>query len=156
AFQSASAKAMTHYLRSRYDGILVGVGTAIADDPALNCRIAGVGGYGGPGLAGQPRPIVVDPEGRWKFSSESRMIKVAREGRGLGPWIVTCRGVGGESGEEGMERRKRREVLEAVGGRYIVVDWSGGCKEGKRQFDWGEILRVLRAEGLTRVMIEGG
>ncbi|KAJ6144622.1 hypothetical protein N7470_008517 [Penicillium chermesinum] len=35
------SKAMTHYLRSRHDGILIGVGTALADDPGLNCRIAG-------------------------------------------------------------------------------------------------------------------
>ncbi|KID74757.1 Dihydrofolate reductase-like domain protein, partial [Metarhizium brunneum ARSEF 3297] len=33
---------MTHYLRSRHDGILIGVGTAVADDPSLDCRIAGL------------------------------------------------------------------------------------------------------------------
>src|SRR4051812_7789929 len=55
------SKAMTHYLRSKHDAILVGVGTAIADDPGLNCRLHGVGGYGGQGLEGQPRPLILDP-----------------------------------------------------------------------------------------------
>jgi hypothetical protein len=35
--------AMTHYLRSRYDAILIGVGAAVADDPSLNCEIKGLG-----------------------------------------------------------------------------------------------------------------
>lgn len=39
------SKAMTHYLRSRHQAILIGVGTANADDPGLNCRIAGADGY---------------------------------------------------------------------------------------------------------------
>jgi 2,5-diamino-6-(ribosylamino)-4(3H)-pyrimidinone 5'-phosphate reductase len=39
------SKAMTHYLRFRHDAILIGVGTANADDPGLNCRIEGAGGY---------------------------------------------------------------------------------------------------------------
>lgn len=30
-----------HYLRSRYAAIMVGVGTVLADDPMLNCRIEG-------------------------------------------------------------------------------------------------------------------
>jgi 2,5-diamino-6-(ribosylamino)-4(3H)-pyrimidinone 5'-phosphate reductase len=36
---------MTHYLRFRHEAILIGVGTAIADDPGLNCRIEGASGY---------------------------------------------------------------------------------------------------------------
>ena len=47
ALSGPQSKAMTHYLRSRHDGIMVGVGTAIADNPSLNCRIRGIGGYGG-------------------------------------------------------------------------------------------------------------
>lgn len=39
------SKAMTHYLRFRHEAILIGVGTAIADNPGLNCRIEGASGY---------------------------------------------------------------------------------------------------------------
>ena len=41
----SQSKAMTHYLRFRHEAILIGVGTAIADDPGLNCRIEGASGY---------------------------------------------------------------------------------------------------------------
>ncbi|QKX54448.1 uncharacterized protein TRUGW13939_01534 [Talaromyces rugulosus] len=45
ALSGPQSKAMTHYLRSRHQAILIGVGTANADDPGLNCRIAGTDGY---------------------------------------------------------------------------------------------------------------
>lgn len=54
ALSGAESKAMTHYLRSQHDGILVGVGTVLADNPSLNCRLEGVGGYGGKPPAGSP------------------------------------------------------------------------------------------------------
>ncbi|KAL3466301.1 dihydrofolate reductase-like domain-containing protein [Aspergillus heterothallicus] len=139
------SKAMTHYLRSRHDAILIGVGTAIADNPGLNCRIDGVGGYGGPpgGLQGQPRPIVLDPRARWEFKSDAKILALAREGKGRAPFVVVGKGVAVDEG--------RRAVLEGCGGRLIEL----GAPEG-RGFDWGELLRLLKEEGLKSVMIEGG
>ena len=76
-------KAMTHYLRSKHDAILVGVGTAVADDPALNCRIEGIA------LAGQPRPVILDPKARWspgKWPNQlSACMQLAQQGIGKGP-----------------------------------------------------------------------
>jgi diaminohydroxyphosphoribosylaminopyrimidine deaminase / 5-amino-6-(5-phosphoribosylamino)uracil reductase len=42
-----------HGLRATHDGILVGIGTVLADDPSLTCRVA---------AASDPRPIVVDTD----------------------------------------------------------------------------------------------
>lgn len=70
-------KTMTHYLRSKHDAILVGVGTVLADDPKLNCR------YGG----GKIRPIVVDPSGRWDYNT-STLKKICDAGEGLPPYIL--------------------------------------------------------------------
>ncbi|ROW09585.1 hypothetical protein VMCG_02536 [Cytospora schulzeri] len=56
AISGSPTKAMTHFLRSRHDAILVGVGTAVADDPGLNCRLEVEMGGGH-----QPRPVVLDP-----------------------------------------------------------------------------------------------
>ena len=39
----AETKRMTHALRSCHDAILIGVNTALADDPGLNCRLEGIG-----------------------------------------------------------------------------------------------------------------
>ncbi|KAK7699239.1 2,5-diamino-6-(ribosylamino)-4(3H)-pyrimidinone 5'-phosphate reductase [Diaporthe eres] len=65
ALSGPATKAMTHFLRSRHDAILVGVGTAAADDPGLNCRleVEMSGGH-------QPRPVVVDPRGRWEVGAQ--------------------------------------------------------------------------------------
>lgn len=140
------SKAMTHYLRSRHDGILIGVGTALADDPGLNCRIVGTGGYGGEGLECQPRPIVIDPSARWDFSDKSKLFQLCRQGRGRAPWIVTARE------ELPMEKRT---LLESYGGKFISLQMSTS-QDGHRKVDWKNLLVVLRSEGLRSVMIEGG
>ncbi|EKV06497.1 Riboflavin biosynthesis protein Rib7, putative [Penicillium digitatum] len=140
------SKAMTHYLRSRHDGILIGVGTAVADDPGLNCRITGVGGYGQDGLNGQPRPVVIDPTARWNFSDDSKLFQLCREGRGRAPWIITA--VGNPSAE-------KQSLLEKYGGRFISVKMVR-LHTGRHQIDWPDLLVTLKSNGLGSVMIEGG
>ncbi|KAJ5165822.1 hypothetical protein N7492_006118 [Penicillium capsulatum] len=139
------SKAMTHYLRSRHDGILIGVGTALADDPGLNCRIAGVGGYGAEGLDGQPHPIVIDPSCRWNFSEESKLFQLCGQGRGRAPWIVTA-----------LQNppAERIALLEKYGGRVISLKMT--TIDGHHRIDWDDLLRTLFANGLRSVMVEGG
>lgn len=139
ALSGPQSKAMTHYLRSRHDAILVGVGTAIADNPSLNCRLSGVGGYGGEALVGQPRPIVIDPHGRWQLGPETKILSLAKQGRGRAPWVVT-------SSKPDSEKVR---LLEDVGGKFIVLP-------EKPQFEWRDILQAIRAEGIKSIMIEGG
>jgi 2,5-diamino-6-(ribosylamino)-4(3H)-pyrimidinone 5'-phosphate reductase len=137
---------MTHYLRSRHDGILIGVGTAVADDPSLNCRLVGVGGYGGEGLDGQPQPIVVDPTARWNFTAESKLFKLCREGRGRPPWIVTA--VKDPPAE-------KQSLLEEYGGKYLTLDITTS-DIGEHRLDWNELMPLLKQSGLRSVMVEGG
>ncbi|KAJ5427576.1 hypothetical protein N7491_008018 [Penicillium cf. griseofulvum] len=140
------SKAMTHYLRSRHDGIIIGVGTAVADDPGLNCRISGVGGYGKEGLDGQPRPVVIDPTARWEFSDDSKLFQLCREGRGRAPWIITA--------VEKLDPEKQG-LLERYGGRFIPVKMIR-LHTGGHQIDWQDLLVTLKSNGLGSVMIEGG
>ncbi|KAF2635389.1 bacterial bifunctional deaminase-reductase [Massarina eburnea CBS 473.64] len=140
------SKALTHYLRSQHTAILIGCGTAIADDPSLNCRIEGVGGYGGEGLEGQPRPVVLDPWGRWDVSSESQVVKLAREGRGKAPWVVCM----GDVGEE------RQNVLKDVGGKFLPLGDMVEGRGGAGVWSWKNILELLWNEGVESVMVEGG
>ncbi|KAJ5124978.1 uncharacterized protein N7515_008803 [Penicillium bovifimosum] len=140
------SKAMTHYLRSRHDGILVGVGTAAADDPGLNCRIAGVGGYGKPGLDGQPRPVIIDPTARWEFSEDSKLFQLCREGRGRAPWIIIA--------TENVDP-ERQALLEKYGGKFITVNMLRTHTGGHR-VDWQDLLVILKSKGLKSIMIEGG
>lgn len=138
------SKAMTHYLRSRHDAILIGVGTAMADDPGLNCRLEGAGGFGGLGWEGQPRPVIIDPGARWLITPESRIIKTVQEGKGRAPWVIIAPGF--------QMDPMRTEMLKFFGGKYL------GLKEFDKRWrlKWEAILKALAAEGIRSVMIEGG
>lgn len=138
------SKALTHYFRSRHDAILIGVGTAIADNPGLNCRIEGVGGYGGEGVDGQPRPIIIDPHARWEFTEGHKIFKLSREGKGRAPYIITTLV---------NPPAERVAILERAGGKFITLAPS---EPSSNKLEWRVILQALKAEGLGSVMIEGG
>ncbi|KAI8944926.1 dihydrofolate reductase-like domain-containing protein [Xylaria longipes] len=162
ALSGPQSKAMTHYLRSRHDAICVGVGTAIADDPGLNSRLADAapvsGGVGGEDerssrdriTAHQPRPVVIDPRLRWDFTAQSKVMRLAREGKGLAPYIVTL---------EKEPPTHRRDILESAGGKFIILNAEHAHQDGgsgTHRLDWRVILSAVRQEGLHSIMIEGG
>ncbi|KAI0509343.1 dihydrofolate reductase-like domain-containing protein [Xylaria bambusicola] len=141
ALSGPESKAMTHYLRTRHDAICVGVGTAIADDPGLNSRLNAA--------THQPRPIIVDPRLRWDFTAQSKVMRLARESRGLAPYIVTL--------EKELPLHKKK-ILEDAGGKFIILTagYDGEGKTDGARFDWRSILSAVRQEGLHSIMIEGG
>ncbi|KKZ66721.1 5-amino-6-(5-phosphoribosylamino)uracil reductase [[Emmonsia] crescens] len=144
ALSGPESKVMTHYLRSRHDAILIGVGTAMADNPGLNCRLAGSGGFGGLGKMWQPRPIIVDPTGRWPADPECRLLKTAKEGKGKAPWVIVSPGANIEPAKV--------LALKTHGGDYLrIVEYNQSWR-----LRWEAILRALGTEGITSVMIEGG
>lgn len=146
ALSGLQSKAMTHYLRSRHEAILIGVGTAVADDPGLNCRLQGVGGYGGRDVEGQPRPIIIDPTARWDFTEESKLFSLVDSGRGKAPFIIT--------GEVNPTAEKK-SILARKGGKYIHVN-STNATDGKPLIDWVDIFSAISDEGISSVMVEGG
>lgn len=136
------SKAMTHYLRSRHAAILVGVSTVLADDPALNCRIAGA-------QDAQPRPVVVDPHLRWTPRPTDKVLETCRRGAGLAPYVITA------AAEADIPEEAAR-VLREHGGKHIHVQAAPSGPDGRRRFDWRDVFAALAAEGLGSVMVEGG
>ncbi|KAL9093032.1 MAG: hypothetical protein Q9165_004170 [Trypethelium subeluteriae] len=134
------SKAMTHYLRSRHEAILVGVGTVLADDPSLNCRLEGIASEQ------QPRPVVIDPAVRWDVS-KSKCLSLAQQGTGKAPYIVCV---------QSNPPFGQRKALEAAGGKYIYMGFEDAVTDDGFRFTWNSILATLRDEGLHSVMIEGG
>ncbi|CAK7268876.1 2,5-diamino-6-(ribosylamino)-4(3H)-pyrimidinone 5'-phosphate reductase [Sporothrix epigloea] len=157
ALSGPQSKAMTHYLRSRHDAILVGVGTAEADDPALNCRIAATdtldaGASNSSVISShQPRPIVIDPHDRWLLTHSSRVLATQRCGLGLAPYVITAVRVPDET---------KRLLLERHGGKYIFLDSTRDApnkvRDGTASFRWKDIMTCVAGNGLRSIMIEGG
>ncbi|KAL8382808.1 hypothetical protein RB595_006537 [Gaeumannomyces hyphopodioides] len=157
AISGPESKAMTHFLRSRHDAILVGAGTAVADDPGLNCRLAASPSGGARRPEHQPRPVVVDPRGRWHFSGDSKVMRLVDSGAGLAPFVIITPDALREVPTE------RRAVLQRRGGKYIVlgqdqVQSHAAGAEGPNTgvLDWSSILTAIYAEGIRSLMIEGG
>jgi diaminohydroxyphosphoribosylaminopyrimidine deaminase/5-amino-6-(5-phosphoribosylamino)uracil reductase len=59
-----------HLLRARHDAILIGIETALADDPALTCRVPGLEAH-------SPLRIVLDT--RLRLSEQSRLARTAAD-----------------------------------------------------------------------------
>ncbi|MEL6208501.1 MAG: RibD family protein, partial [Pseudomonadota bacterium] len=66
----AAARHRVHAMRRAVDAVMVGIGTASADDPMLNARGVGAGGRA-------VRRVVVDP--RLRLSLGSRLVRTAAE-----------------------------------------------------------------------------
>jgi 2,5-diamino-6-(ribosylamino)-4(3H)-pyrimidinone 5'-phosphate reductase len=138
-------KAMTHFLRSQHDAILIGVRTAIADDPALNCRLTGAGGYGGSGTHQQPRPIIIDPNARLHIRPEMNVLRVVAEGKAKAPWVVVAPHV--------KLHPVAVQTLKSHGGEFLMINDFNPAIGG---FGWEGIFNVLFREGIKSIMIEGG
>jgi len=125
ALSGPQSLALTHRLRSLHAGILVGIGTVLADDPLLNVRLVE-----GP----SPRPIVLDS--RLRLPLGSRLL--ARTD--LRPWIFHDRSAPAENARELARRGARLFALEL----------------GDAGLPLGEALAILRSEGISSLMVEGG
>ena len=71
-----AARLRSHHWRAERDAVVVGIGTALADDPQLNARIDGV--------VDQPRRVVFDSEGApaARLPARPRRARAAAHRRG--------------------------------------------------------------------------
>ena len=136
-------KSMTHYLRLHHDAILVGVGTASADDPSLNCR------YPGATLDSQPRPIVLDPSLRWDISGAKVKILAAGK-KAKAPWIIHSPCEVTQAGHSSLDF----ECLPV--GEDGLQTSDANFHERPHKLSWRSILKTLGQKGIGSVMIEGG
>jgi diaminohydroxyphosphoribosylaminopyrimidine deaminase/5-amino-6-(5-phosphoribosylamino)uracil reductase len=107
-----------HRLRAVVDAVVVGIGTALADDPMLNVRrVHGL----------NPARVVIDPRGRLKADAQLLVDD------GVPRFVIN-----------------RPGIKSAPGARQIIME------ERADTFAPGAIIAALHAQGLSRILIEGG
>ncbi|MEW6639960.1 MAG: bifunctional diaminohydroxyphosphoribosylaminopyrimidine deaminase/5-amino-6-(5-phosphoribosylamino)uracil reductase RibD [Pseudomonadota bacterium] len=128
AITGAAAQARVHLLRAQCDAILIGVGTAQADDPLLTCRLPGM-------AARSPVRVVLDSHLRLKPGS-----RLAASARQTPLWVLT--GAAAEA--------PAAAILGAEGAQVVRLATapSGLALDA--------VLRELAQRGITRLMVEGG
>jgi diaminohydroxyphosphoribosylaminopyrimidine deaminase/5-amino-6-(5-phosphoribosylamino)uracil reductase len=125
----AAARERAHLLRAAHDAVLVGTGTALADDPLLTCRL--------PGLQSRsPVRIVLDRKLRLPPT-----LLLFTEADRVPSWLVTL----------AKSSAARRRALAGQGVEIIAMepDAAGGI-------GLAALLRALGGKGLTRLLVEGG
>ncbi|QIE47460.1 bifunctional diaminohydroxyphosphoribosylaminopyrimidine deaminase/5-amino-6-(5-phosphoribosylamino)uracil reductase RibD [Pseudohalocynthiibacter aestuariivivens] len=122
-----AARRAVHGLRTRHDAVMVGAGTARADDPGLTVRDIGV--------THQPVRVVVS-----RRLDIPLMSQLARTARDVPVWL--CHGPDADAA--------LIDAWTSLGARLLRCDLIG------RQLDMASVLRGLGDAGLTRVFCEGG
>ncbi len=129
-----AAMKLTHQLRAAHDAILVGIGTALADDPQLSVRLV---------EGKNPQPVVLD--------SHLRLPEVARLLQGdPQPWIATAQ-TSLHQPDEPPSHQPKAAALQAQGAQLLPtpVDDRGGLS-------LKALLQTLAGRGITSLMVEGG
>ena len=126
---SAPANARTHVLRAQHAAIMVGTGTAQADDPLMTVRA--------PGLEDR-RPLRVVLDARLSLSPRSRLAASAHET----PVLVLS--------------DVRADVSRANALREAGVDVAPTPLDADGRIDLKAALAILAHRGITRVFSEGG
>lgn len=132
----AAARADGHFWRARASAILTGIGTVIADDPAMTVREIDV--------ARQPRRVVVDS--RLRVSETARLLQG-------GAWIFHAVPVDGPgaSDDAALDATRRRiERLRKVGCDVISMPGAHG------RVDLPAMLQELGRRGINELHVEAG
>jgi len=116
-----------HRWRAQCDAVVVGIGTALADDPQLTARV--------PGVKRQPRRVVFDSVARLPLSS-----KLVRDALRVPLTVVVSRAA----------PRAATDALQAHGAEVIVAPGENESARVRSALD------QLGAAGIASILLEGG
>ncbi len=123
---STDSRATVHALRAEFDAVLIGIGTALADDPQLTVR----------DVAGR-NPVRVVLDRRCLLTISSNLVQTARDV----PTIVAC------NAEHYRANATWISALTAHGVEVIEVDDNATLPS---------LLTTLGARGIASILCEGG
>ena len=119
-----------HLLRNRYTGIIVGIGTVLADDPMLNCRVEP--------SAGLRSPVRIILDSSASIPVDSKIVRTAREYRTI---VVHTEKASGQS----LKR------LNALGVETLLCEADGSGRP-----DVARLCDALGSMGIDSILVEGG
>lgn len=115
-----------HRVRAMVDAVMVGVGTVLADDPQLTCRM---------GVRGKdPLRVIVDS--RLRTPPSAALFSMSSPAKTL---LATIEG-----------DSSRNDALAEAGAEILA------CRESGGRVDLEDLLRKLGARGVQSVLLEGG
>lgn len=127
AITSAQARSQGHVLRATHHAIMIGIGTALADDPTLTCRLPGM-------ETRSPMRIVLDTGG--KLPLDCKLVHTIDQA----PLYVAT-----------AYPQSDNAVALAAKGVNIV-----SCDLYKGRIALPELMEDLAAIGITNALVEGG
>jgi diaminohydroxyphosphoribosylaminopyrimidine deaminase / 5-amino-6-(5-phosphoribosylamino)uracil reductase len=128
AITGEAVRDRVHLLRAQSDAIMIGIGTVLADDPMLTCRLPGMAKYS---------PVRVIADSMLRLPLTSRLVQSARD---TAVWLLA--GTGAPQDAEFKLLASGVEVLRSP--------------ESTDPLDLKDALEFLCAKGITRLMVEGG
>ena len=126
AITGEAGRARAHLLRAQSDAVLTGIGTVVADDPLLTCR-----------LPGMHSPVRVVLDATLRLPLASKLVATARQ---VPLWVVTSEAA----------PRAREQALAAQGVDVARVPGADG------KLDLTAVVKLLAQRGITRLMVESG
>ena len=128
AITGEAVRERVHLLRAESDAIMIGIGTALADDPMLTCRLPGMAKYS---------PVRVVADSMLRLPLSSRLVKSAYE---TPVWTIA-----------GMSAPQEAEFRLLPLGVEVLRS-----PDSTDPLDLKDALGFLSAKGITRLMVEGG
>lgn len=124
-----AARAQSHLLRARHDAVLIGSGTAVADNPQLDVRLAGLA---------EASPLRVVMDGRLRLPLTHDLVARAKDR----PTLLFTR-------EQSDPARLQAYTAAGVEVATLPLDDDG-------HISLVAALEALAGRGITRLLVEGG
>lgn len=123
------ARSYVHRLRDEYTAIMVGIGTVLADNPALTSRLPDNSGH-------DPIRIVVDSKGRLPL--DARVLTQESNAQTI---VAVTR----------QASREKLDKLEAAGAQILMV-----AEDSSGRVDLYHLMELLGQREISSILLEGG